>query len=775
MNWRDVLREAAAAADLDEAALARRVQDLAGTAPSMAAAIGRLARASRLATGFMATSAGDGADEPRASLPPGSQLGAWRIEALIGAGGMGEVYRAARADGRYEQTAALKVMARQLAPSRARGFEQERRRLARLNHPSVNRIIDGGETADDRPFMVMELVDGATIDAYCAERGLNRAQRLGLVHALCGAVAHAHGRLVLHRDIKASNVLVGDEGGVKLIDFGIASLLDEEAPGGIGPLTLATAAPEQLAGEPATVQTDVFAIGVLAHQLAAGGLPARRADGGVALDERGLGERDLVAIVARATALAPERRYPTVEALADDILALLERRPVAARGGGFGYRAAKLAQRYPLASASVGLAALALIGGLAASLAMAYLAERARDRAEHLLTRAERAASIAATYAGFLDDAYRSEEDAARLKDLLAERAGTAFARRNDNPKRAAEITLVAARHFLAGGDLAAAAATLEPWLEAGFGDPDLLRGGKLLLAIAYSHAGEREKALALFDEIEPLFRSPHERLTVERVQLMTERAVLSGDPTRIYEARALVEEALAQADEHELVLTYTHFLQLFANSLGDHALGYRAAKRTFEAYKDDGLTEMHGWGAAAVQLAAYELYHREAPEEAAKLVKAILDRGEGFSGPENTSAALKLTAQMAMDQRDWAEAEAALRRARALDVTTLGNDHLGWAMFVELLAARNELDRAEKELDALVQADRERRGAKTLPARFVLTLAYLRAVKDGPKAGTEVLLEGKMTRRYASRTLVWSFLLRRLEAMGVTPPEDKS
>ncbi|MEO7756393.1 MAG: serine/threonine-protein kinase, partial [Dokdonella sp.] len=211
------------------------------------------------------------------SLPAGATIGPWRIERMVGRGGMGEVYAASRADAAFEQRAALKLLRYEAAGELER-FHAERRILARLEHPGIARLLDGGVAPDGRPYTVMEYVEGQSLTDYCRARHSPLRERLALFEQVCDAVAFAHRNLVIHRDLKPPNILVDAEGNVKLLDFGIAKLLDatalpQNADNTVAPFTPDYAAPEQLNGEPVTTATDVYALGVLLFELLTGERP----------------------------------------------------------------------------------------------------------------------------------------------------------------------------------------------------------------------------------------------------------------------------------------------------------------------------------------------------------------------------------------------------------------------------------------------------------------------------------------------------------------------
>ena len=373
---------------LDAMTRSKRLTELRETDPEIATFL-----ETRFATedldDFMMTSAptkDDGTTDPEI-YAAGTKLGPWRIEELIGTGGMGAVFRAQRDDGTYEQTVALKVSRRTHQDLKAR-FDVERQRLAELEHPNIARIIDGGTAPDGRAYMAVEYVDGAPIAKWCETAGVDRRKRVSLLIELCQAVSHAHGRLVLHRDIKSDNVLVDEVGRVRLIDFGISESLAEDGIAKRGSLTLKTAAPEQLLGQSVTVATDIFQLGMLAHLLLSGELPKRQSDGGVEISDN-LHDKDLSAILDEALKSDPAARYQSVQSLSEDLSRWLAGEAVEARRGGFFYEAMKLANRNRLAAGLIGLVAISLAGGLTASLIYAQREQLARLDAEQQLIAAE--------------------------------------------------------------------------------------------------------------------------------------------------------------------------------------------------------------------------------------------------------------------------------------------------------------------------------------------------------------------------------------------------
>ncbi|PYQ06096.1 MAG: hypothetical protein DMF83_13590 [Acidobacteria bacterium] len=356
-------------------------------------------------------------------LPPpatgeGRIVGAYRLERELGEGGMGVVYLAERVDGQFDQQVAIKLLKRGVPGMDAeRRFLQERQILARLQHPGIARLLDGGVTADGSPFFVMERVEGTPITEYCDARRLGVEQRLRVILAVCEAVQYAHRSLVVHRDLKPSNILLDAAGRVKLLDFGIAKLLAQGSEGAsaesgrtaLRAMTPEYAAPEQVRGEAVTTATDVYALGVLLYELLAGARPYGVARGSAGELERAILEQeparpsdrartaspgapgrdrrrrlrgDLDRIVLRALQKDPERRYPSAEALANDIHRHLEGLPVSARGDGFAYRLSKFLRRHRVVTSAAAVVILSLVGGLVAATVEARRAQREARKAE---------------------------------------------------------------------------------------------------------------------------------------------------------------------------------------------------------------------------------------------------------------------------------------------------------------------------------------------------------------------------------------------------------
>ena len=290
----------------------------------------------------------------------GDRVGPYTLLGSIGQGGMGTVYLAERSDESYEARVAIKVLRGVGGAEWSARMRAERRILATLKHPGIARLIDGGETASGQPYLVMEHVEGEPLDAYCSEHALGVDERLRLFVHVCDAVQYAHGRLVVHRDLKPDNVLVDASGRPKLLDFGIAKLLgdderrDVRTRTGVRPMTMRYASPEQIRGERVTTATDVHALGVILYELLTGALPHPAEAKSVRELEDAILERDadppgvdpdLDTIVLKALAKDPTRRYDSVERLAEDVRRYLAGLPVLARPSTWTYRTGKFVRR----------------------------------------------------------------------------------------------------------------------------------------------------------------------------------------------------------------------------------------------------------------------------------------------------------------------------------------------------------------------------------------------------------------------------------------------
>ena len=453
----------------------------------------------------------------------GHAVGAYRLRELIGQGGMGSVWLADRSDGRFEGVAAVKLLNASLVSGEGEArFRREGSILARLRHPHIAHLIDAGLSPLGHPYLVLEHVDGERIDRHCDGRRLGIEARIRLFLDVLAAVAHAHANLVVHRDIKPSNVLVSVDGVVKLLDFGIAKLLQEE-PGGAGTpaftrtgeaaLTPEYAAPEQLTGGDITTSTDVYALGVLLYLLVTGRHPAgadaassaaliraivdtepaRPSDAVTTAAQRRLIKGDLDNIIAKALRKKAGERYATAEVFAADLRRFLAHEPVTARANTVGYRARKFVARHRAGVAAAALVTATLVAAVITT--TRQLVETRRQR-EAALASARRAEATQQFLTLLLSELHTRGEPLTG-KALLERGTALLQAQYRDQPRFIAEMLLMLAREY---GDMLELSATRSLLGQAR--DLAQAQGDDLLLARAECALADAEANSGAFDAV---------------------------------------------------------------------------------------------------------------------------------------------------------------------------------------------------------------------------------------------------------------------------------
>jgi serine/threonine protein kinase len=554
-------------------------------------------------------------DSTSGAAAPGQSVGAYTLISILGQGGMGTVWLAERSDGRFERRVAVKFLRFTMAtqPARER-FQSEGRILGQLAHPHIAELIDAGVTATAEPYLVLEHVEGEPIDDYCDDHKLDLNARIELFLDVLSAVSQAHANLIVHRDIKPSNVLVRNDGQVKLLDFGIAKLLDAEnaegtlVTGGGGPLTPQFAAPEQMNGRAITTATDVYSLGVLLYILLTGQHPAGsgprsavemvrsiveteapRASHAIrdasspAPEKRGTTmdklrrqlRGDLDTILAKALKKDPRERYSSVTALADDLRRYLKNEPIGARPDSMGYRTVKFVRRNRTAVALTALVLIAILAGTAATLIQTRNARRQRDLALDQL----RQAAAVSEFTTFLISEASPNGKPFTIDDLLT-RADNILTREHGTlENRVPLMASIGMEYSLEDNEKKA-----RPILEAAYklsktsADPSARAVAACSLASAVNRGGDRNYAETLVQEgLHDLPEDPEFALDrVECLRRGTEIAEESGNSRQAIERMKLAQQVIQQSpldsDWIEMVVSL---------DLGE---AYRTAGQAYEA-----------------------------------------------------------------------------------------------------------------------------------------------------------------------------------------------
>lgn len=513
------------------------------------------------------------------AIGPGTRFGAFVIDARIGEGGSGVVYRAHR-DGDFAQTVAIKRIAgTRLDTLGTRRLQHERDVLAQLDHPGIVRLIDAGVAADGRPYLALEYVDGHTWDRFLAEKNPDAATRLALFVQVCDAVAHAHQRLLVHRDLKPGNLMVTRDGLPKLLDYGIAKLLEGDAASTMTrdfgtSLTPAYAAPEQLRGEPVTTATDVHALGLLLYETLCGAHPFRRPEQSSEALQQALREheapllsrqagliampnawrQDLERVVAKALDKDARQRYASAHELGEEVRAVRIGRPVRARHATAGYVLRRFVGRHRVAVAASVLAIAALVGTTSWALWQSRVAAEQHARAERRFEEVHHFASQVLfgyherirTLSGSMDVQRSIVADALRYLESLQAEAG-------DDPRLLVDI----AEAYLRVGDIQGSS----------YG-PNV--GDYAGAATSYDRVG------AVLDRLGSLgLQSP--QIMLARANLLSRRADIAHQASQLETARGLFQQAIAQFEslpeayrrEIDVVVEYTAVLDHYGDLLG--------------------------------------------------------------------------------------------------------------------------------------------------------------------------------------------------------------
>jgi serine/threonine-protein kinase len=698
-----------------------------------------------------------GAEEPCGPDPMvGRLIGAYRLEALLGRGGMGAVYLARRADDEYEHQVAVKLLHPGFASAGlVRRLRSERQILARLDHPNIAKLLDGGTAEDGQPYLVMELITGMRIDAYCDEHGLGVRERLLLFRQICDAVQFAHQNLVVHRDLKPSNIMVTAQGTPKLLDFGIAKLV--EAPpllhngdvtqSLLHAMTPSYASPEQLAGRNVTTVSDVYSLGVILYKLLTGRLPRRvdlrspqalqadlarepekpsaaasREDDEISETSSGSRQRpdarqlrrqlggDLDTIVLMALRTEPERRYGSVEQLADDLDRHLDGLPVRARRGTFTYRTGKFLRRNRLAVSAAAVIFGLVIGLAATATLQARRIAREREVAEQQRGRAERERDKAQRVAEFMADLFATAGNTQGItaRQLLDQGAAKLYGElAGDDPEVRATLLAAIGKVYAVMGLEIEAKPHLEEALrsrERLFG-PDHLEVAEVANRLGWltqygSDLAAAEKHARRALRIRQQQLAPDDPLVADSLISL---AAVYHSLQRLAAAEELMTRGLRIKERHvgpkaeeDLAATYD-LLGLIHRDQGRPAEAEAAFRRSL-AIAEGRFGRDHPASSSTLNNLALVLHDRGLLAEAATFYRRSIDLKERSDGPTpRLAASLFNLALLERTLGEYTRAERRYARAQEIIETTVGPENVYVAMIV---AGRGLIHRDRGELE---------------------------------------------------------------------------
>lgn len=655
----------------------------------------------------------------------------YRLIRRLNEGGMGVVYLAQRADGNIEQRVALKMLHLGDQPDEdlARRFATERRILARLNHPNIAHLIDGGLTAEGRPFLATEFVDGERIDHWCQQQSLSLKERLGLFLKVCEAVDYAHRHMVIHRDLKPSNILVSSEGEPKLLDFGIARLLESddelertvEQPSQA--LTLAYASPEQIKGEALGAATDVYSLGVLLYELLIGQRPFDHIESKHLLPDAILNgdlqppariPQDLSCIILKAMRREAQDRYESVRDLADDIRRYLAYRPVMARRGQLLYRARRFAWRQRWAVTASLVLALLLLGFFIDREAQLTRIAWERDRAEAVTE------FIDQLFAGA--DSLPSRGNEVTVREILDLGTRQLSDDEDINPAVTGSIFLSLGRAYNALGLgeqalplLLEARQSLKPSIN--LAEQALIQAQ---IGAALDSAGRAAEAIVADQEALALFEragdGQREAILDVRIRKLRNQANVLNVPLSesIAGLRMIIDE-LDQARQDFSELRFEALSALVAAQViqGEAELALDTATEAWalaeQLYPESDPRRLRGRHVYATALMLSE------PEQAVAMYQQLLDDHQRLIGPSqrmantigNLGVALSRTGRTEESMRAFAEAAAMIEQVS-------GRDHYLYRLSMSNLAAlhlrQGEPEQAETQIKALIPELERRR-----------------------------------------------------------------
>jgi tetratricopeptide (TPR) repeat protein len=664
----------------------------------------------------------------RSESPAERRIGAYRILRELGHGGMGTVYLAARADDQYQKRVAIKTIRGLDSEEILKHFRRERQILAALDHPNIARLFDGGSTEDGLPYFVMEYIEGEPIDSFCDERKLPVQERLRLFQGVCAAVQFAHSNLVVHRDLKPKNILVDAQGVPKLLDFGIAKLLNPEVSGDAATgtalaMTPEYASPEQMRGRPITTATDVYSLGVVLYELLTGHRPygrdardslellravceeePERPSTAVGRTERrtlpsgavqtttpesasrtreGTPEKlrrrlrgDLDNIVLMALRKEPQRRYRSVEALSEDIRRYLKGRPVTAHKATVWYRTGKFVRRNAVGVGAAAAVFLLALGFVVVTTVQSRRIARERDRANREAATARRVSDFLVNLFN-VSDPSESRGNSVTARELLDKSVREIEGGLRDEPTIRGTLLYTMGQVYDALGlgqqasDLAEKA--LAQLRAAPQPDESAIAAALVELAVIRRHLGQ-------FDKAEPLYR---EALAIQEKRLgpnhpdvartLDDLGLCYQEEAKYDQAEALHRRALAILEKttgprsRDVATTLTNLANLFSLR-GKYAEAEALERRALDI-QESLLGPDHPEAVSGLNNLATINFYLEKYDTAEELFRRVLALDEKTEGPDHPDVAVALNnlANVAQIRGDFSTAEASFRRAAAI------------------------------------------------------------------------------------------------------------
>ena len=645
-NWSDVERLLATVIELPKAERAARLDELCASRPELRAEVESLLAAHESADSFMEEGVQASRESSSSVSMTGRRLGAYELLDVLGQGGMGTVYLAKRTDGRFQKQVAIKIAFAALHSGELRRrFDSEQQILANLEHPNIGRLLDAGVSPEGIPYLVMEYVEGVAVNEYCRRSGLSIRNRLKLFQTICSAVHYAHQRLVVHRDIKPANILVTSDGTPKLLDFGVAKILEpqgqlalEMTRSLLNPMTPSYASPEQVRGETLTTATDVYSLGVVLFELLAGRLPYKTSGSlpetlqAIQREEIPLlgtidraFQGDIETIAAKALEKEKTLRYSSAADLAGDIQHYLDHEPIKARRPTLAYQLQKFASRHRAVVAALAAIFVVLVVGIAAT---TWEAGRARKAEFAALRERDRAGRVT----DFMTKMFKVSDP--------SEARGNAVTARELLDKASKEI-------------------------DTGLSQDPITQAQMMhIMGTVYESLGLFPDASSLFSRAAEIRRKA---LGPENIDTLTSRRML-GWTLRI--------------EGH------------YPESEKIHRETLEIARRT--------LGPEHPETLASMQMLGWTLREEGKDDEAQKMLREVLDAQRRVLGSENldTLETAQMLAWTLRDNGDYAETEKLLRDTLSIQTRVLGPEHpdtlgswhlLGWALREEGQLAESE------------------------------------------------------------------------------------